>query len=43
VQTLGGRLSVEYDKLDEITFRNIWLNGPAQFVFRGSFETGMNI
>lgn len=41
VQTLGGKLSVEYDKVDDNTFRNIWLNGPAEFVFRGQFETGL--
>ena len=38
VHTLGGRLSVEYDKIDETTFRNIWLSGPAEFVFKGEFE-----
>jgi diaminopimelate epimerase len=43
VQTLGGKLSVEYDKVDDNTFRNIWLNGPAEFVFRGQFETGFPI
>ena len=39
VQTIGGKLSVEYDKIDDSKFRNIWLNGPAQFVFKGEFET----
>lgn len=28
VQTQGGKLSVEYDKIGD-SFRNIWLNGPA--------------
>jgi diaminopimelate epimerase len=38
VQTIGGKLSVEFDKLDDTTYRNIWLIGPAEFVFRGSFN-----
>ncbi|HEX2534949.1 MAG TPA: diaminopimelate epimerase [Chitinophagaceae bacterium] len=35
VQTLGGDLSVEYDRLEE-TYRNVWLNGPAVRVFEGT-------
>jgi diaminopimelate epimerase len=35
VQTLGGHLSVEYDKIGD-SFENVWLNGPAQKVFEGS-------
>lgn len=35
VQTRGGKLSVEFDKIDETHFRNVWLVGPAQFVFKG--------
>jgi diaminopimelate epimerase len=38
IQTIGGRLSVEYDKMDEKTYRNIWLNGPAKFVFKGEMR-----
>ncbi len=38
VQTPGGRLSVEFDKLDEEHFENIWLCGPATFVFKGAIE-----
>jgi diaminopimelate epimerase len=38
VHTLGGRLSVEYDKIDEKKFRNIWLSGPAEFVFKGEYD-----
>ncbi|MEI6947713.1 diaminopimelate epimerase [Paraflavisolibacter sp. H34] len=37
VQTLGGRLSVEYDKIGD-AYENIWLNGPAQRVFEGTVE-----
>ena len=38
VKTLGGRLSVEYDRISETEFRNIWLCGPAEFVFQGEIE-----
>jgi diaminopimelate epimerase len=36
VQTPGGHLSVEFDKMDEERFENIWLCGPATFVFKGN-------
>ena len=35
VKTPGGRLSVEYDKIDDDHFENIWLTGPAELVFEG--------
>jgi diaminopimelate epimerase len=35
VQTKGGQLSVEYDKIGE-SFKNIWLTGPAEKVFEGT-------
>ncbi len=35
VQTKGGHLAVEYEKTGEQTFENIWLCGPADFVFKG--------
>jgi diaminopimelate epimerase len=38
VKTLGGTLSVEYDKTDDTYFENIWLCGPAEKVFEGDFE-----
>ena len=37
IQTRGGKLSVEYDKLGE-SFTNVWLNGPAVKVFEGIIE-----
>ena len=37
VQTLGGHLSVEYDKIDD-GYKNVWLNGPAEKVFDGTIE-----
>lgn len=39
VKTPGGILNVEFDKRDDNTFQNIWLNGPATFVFKGDMET----
>lgn len=35
VETLGGKLSVEYDRVSEAEYRNIWLIGPAEYVFEG--------
>jgi diaminopimelate epimerase len=35
VQTKGGHLAVEFDKTIEQRYENIWLCGPATFVFRG--------
>jgi len=38
VKTPGGRLSVEFDKVDEQHFKDIWLCGPAEFVFKVEME-----
>ncbi len=38
VKTPGGMLSVEYIKTDDDQFENIWLCGPATFVFKGETE-----
>jgi len=38
VQTLGGHLAVEFDKTGEDEFKNIWLCGPAEFVFKGEIK-----
>lgn len=35
VETLGGKLAVEFDRVSEGEFRNIWLIGPAEYVFEG--------
>lgn len=38
VKTKGGMLSVEYDRINENEYRNIWLNGPAVMVYEGLIE-----
>ncbi len=38
VKTLGGSLTIEYDRLDDDRYANIWLCGPAERVFEGSVE-----
>lgn len=38
VATPGGHLSVEFDKMDDQHFENIWLCGPAEFVYKGVIE-----
>jgi len=38
VKTPGGNLSVEFDKSDDNHFENIFLIGPADFVFKGEIE-----
>jgi len=38
VKTLGGTLTVEYDRLDDEKYVNIWLCGPAEKVFEGTVE-----
>lgn len=41
VKTLGGKLSVEFEKITEKEFESIWLCGPAEKVFKG--EVNINI
>ena len=38
VKTPGGNLSVEFTKIDEDHFENIWLCGPAELVYKGEIE-----
>jgi diaminopimelate epimerase len=38
VKALGGNLSVEFEKMSDTEFINIWLSGPVEFVFEGSIQ-----
>ncbi len=38
VETMGGKLAVEFDKIGDDHFENIWLCGPAEFVFKGEID-----
>lgn len=38
VKTPGGTLSVEFNKIDDTHFNNIWLCGPAELVYSGEIE-----
>ncbi len=38
VQTPGGHLSVEFERTGDHEYSNIWLTGPATYVFNGSIE-----
>lgn len=38
ISTLGGELKVSFEKVSDQEFKNIWLEGPATFVFEGNIE-----
>ena len=38
IKTLGGNLTVRYQQNETNNFSNIWLEGPATFVFKGNVE-----
>ena len=38
VKTLGGTLTVEFDRIDDNHYTNIWLSGPAEKVFEGTID-----
>lgn len=42
IKTRGGSLNVKFDKVLETTFYNIWLEGPATFVFEATIDVSEN-
>ena len=38
VKTIGGELGVEFNKIDDQHYENVWLCGPAVFVFKGEID-----
>jgi diaminopimelate epimerase len=38
VQTLGGELKVKFEKQSNNEFKNIWLCGPAKYVYKGTIS-----
>jgi len=38
IDTLGGELKVSFNKISEISFTDIWLEGPAACVFKGEIN-----
>ena len=36
LETLGGSLKIKFERVDQKTFKNIWLCGPAEEVFKGT-------
>ena len=36
--TKGGNLNVSFKKVDKNTFKEVWLTGPATFVFKGEID-----
>lgn len=39
IQTLGGHLEVKFEKISDQHYANVWLCGPATFVFEGDIAT----
>lgn len=39
VKTLGGKLTVEFDRIDDNNYENIWLCGPAERVYEGEIDS----
>lgn len=38
ILTMGGELNIRFNKIDNNTFKDIWLTGPAKYVFKGLVE-----
>jgi len=43
VKTKGGNLSVEFDKMSDTQFTDIWLSGPVELVFMGKINFKTNV
>ncbi|TAG14267.1 MAG: diaminopimelate epimerase [Sphingobacteriia bacterium] len=41
IETKGGKLTVEFNKIGPNNFNNIWLCGPAVFVFEGDIDLNL--
>lgn len=41
ISTPGGKLQITFDKVAANHYQNIWLQGPAQFVFSGTVEVSL--
>lgn len=41
ISTPGGKLQITFDKVADNHYQNIWLQGPAQFVFSGTIEVSL--
>ena len=42
IKTLGGNLNVKFNRHEDNSFSDIWLEGPATFVFKGEIEVEIN-
>jgi diaminopimelate epimerase len=38
INTLGGNLLIKFNKVDAQNFNNIWLCGPATFIYEGQIS-----
>ena len=38
IQAQGGQLEIRFDRVSDAHFRDVWLCGPAKFVFKGTIE-----
>lgn len=43
VNVRGGQLKVQFTPIDDQSFKDIWLEGPAMFVFKGEITSGAGL